>query len=88
MVTFVCDACGASVKKSKVDAHWRTQCRACSSVTCMDCGEAFPGDAYRSHTRCLANPARRPPRAACICRVLGMHTEEVGGGCARSTPCI
>lgn len=52
MVSFVCDACQATLKKQKVDQH----CYRCNaeSVSCIDCGVAFYGDDYRNHTSCIS----------------------------------
>lgn len=54
MVVFTCDGCGSSLKKSQVEKHYNSQCRKCSSLTCMDCQKTFPGDSYQSHTSCIS----------------------------------
>jgi len=53
MVSFICDACGNTVKKTQVEKHYTTVCRNCSVLSCLDCGVDFPGDAYISHTSCV-----------------------------------
>jgi len=53
MVSFICDACGNSVKKSQVEKHYQNQCRNCSVLSCIDCGVDFPGDSYINHTSCI-----------------------------------
>merc|ERR1712014_143230 len=53
MVSFICDACGNTVKKTQVEKHYTTQCRQCSVLSCLDCGVDFPGDAYLNHTSCI-----------------------------------
>ena len=53
MVSFICDACGNTVKKNQVEKHYQTACRNCSVLSCIDCGVDFPGDAYASHTSCI-----------------------------------
>ena len=53
MVSFICDACGNTVKKNQVEKHYQTVCRNCSVLSCIDCGVDFPGDAYASHTSCI-----------------------------------
>lgn len=53
MVSFICDACGNTVKKTQVEKHYTTQCRNCSVLSCLDCGVDFPGDAYLKHTSCI-----------------------------------
>ncbi|XP_066927223.1 cell growth-regulating nucleolar protein-like isoform X3 [Clytia hemisphaerica] len=54
MVSFICDACGNTVKKNQVEKHYQTACRNCSVLSCIDCGVDFPGDAYVSHTSCIS----------------------------------
>jgi len=53
MVSFICDACGNTVKKTQVEKHYTTVCRGCSVLSCLDCGVDFPGDAYLAHTSCV-----------------------------------
>merc|ERR1719329_1090391 len=57
MVFFCCDGCGATLKKSQVDAH-AYKCRQCESVSCVDCNVSFWGDDYRNHTSCLTEAER------------------------------
>lgn len=54
MVNFICDACGQTIKKQKVEKHYQTECRRCSVLSCLDCGKDFPGDSYASHTSCIS----------------------------------
>ena len=54
MVSFICDACGSTVKKNQVEKHYQTQCRNCSVLSCIDCGVDFPGDSYKTHTSCIS----------------------------------
>jgi cell growth-regulating nucleolar protein len=54
MVNFICDACGQTIKKQKVEKHYQTECRNCSVLSCIDCGKDFPGDSYVSHTSCIS----------------------------------
>lgn len=54
MVSFICDACGNTVKKNQVEKHYQTVCRNCSVLSCIDCGVDFPGDAYITHTSCIS----------------------------------
>jgi len=53
MVSFICDACGNSVRKNQVEKHYQNQCRNCSVLSCIDCGVDFPGDSYINHTSCI-----------------------------------
>merc|ERR1712126_126756 len=53
MVSFICDACGNTVKKTQVEKHYTTVCRNCSVLSCLDCGVDFPGDSYLKHTSCV-----------------------------------
>lgn len=57
MVFFSCDGCAETLKKSKVDAH-AARCRACVSVSCVDCSVSFWGDDYRAHTSCISEAER------------------------------
>jgi len=57
MVFFSCDGCAEMLKKNQVDAHAR-RCRACESVSCVDCGVSFWGDDYRAHTSCISEAER------------------------------
>jgi len=53
MVFFICEACGETLKKNKVDAHsWG--CRNCWAFACMDCGVRFEGEAYKEHMSCMS----------------------------------
>jgi len=53
MVSFICDACGNTVKKTRVEKHYSVECRNCSVLSCLDCGIDFPGDSYLKHTSCV-----------------------------------
>ena len=53
MVFFICEACGETLKKNKVDAHSWT-CRGCWVLACMDCGKRFEGEAYKEHVSCMS----------------------------------
>ena len=53
MVSFICDACGNTVKKNQVLKHYQAQCRNCTVLSCIDCGVDFPGDTYVQHTSCI-----------------------------------
>ncbi|XP_063715549.1 cell growth-regulating nucleolar protein-like isoform X2 [Symsagittifera roscoffensis] len=54
MVMFVCNMCGESLKKNKVEEHYRFKCRNCETVSCMDCGKDFWGDDYVQHNKCIS----------------------------------
>ena len=54
MVSFTCNVCGQTVKKSKVEKHYQTECRDCTVLSCLDCGKDFYGDDYASHTSCIS----------------------------------
>merc|ERR1712121_188540 len=54
MVSFICDACGNSVRKKQVEKHYLNSCRNCSVLSCIDCGVDFPGDSYATHTSCIS----------------------------------
>jgi cell growth-regulating nucleolar protein len=48
MVTFVCEVCNETLKKSAVINH---SCRA--GVTCVDCSKTFDRSSYSLHTSCV-----------------------------------
>ena len=48
MVTFVCEDCNETLKKSAVVSH---SCRA--GVTCVDCSKTFDRSSYGLHTSCV-----------------------------------
>ena len=54
MVVFICNACGNSVKKSRVEKHYQTECPGCSVLSCIDCGKDFTGEEYQAHTSCIS----------------------------------
>nr|XP_027204052.1 cell growth-regulating nucleolar protein-like [Dermatophagoides pteronyssinus] len=52
MVFFTCNQCGDSLKKNKVDQHFRS----CSTktVACMDCFKDFSLNNYNFHNECIS----------------------------------
>ena len=48
MVVFICNACGQSIKKSKVEKHFQLECANCNVFSCIDCGKEFVGEEYAS----------------------------------------
>ncbi|EDO48698.1 predicted protein [Nematostella vectensis] len=53
MVSFICNACGQSIRKNQVEKHYQTVCRNCEVLSCIDCGKDFHGDGYAGHTSCI-----------------------------------
>jgi len=53
MVFFTCNTCNESLKKNQVEKHL-FKCRRCESLSCVDCGKDFWGDAYAEHTKCIS----------------------------------
>lgn len=53
MVFFVCDGCGASVKKNQVEKHSWT-CKKSTCYSCLDCHTQFWGDQYKTHIKCIS----------------------------------
>lgn len=51
MVWFQCEDCGDTIKKPKLDSHFR-QCRA-SRFTCIDCLLVFDRQSVKYHTSCV-----------------------------------
>lgn len=56
MVNFICDGCGASLRKNKIAEHF-ARCRMVS-VTCFDCHVSFPDDEYKAHVECKSEAER------------------------------
>jgi cell growth-regulating nucleolar protein len=54
MVSFVCNACGQTVRKNQVEKHYQTVCRQCQVLSCIDCGKDFQGEDYAKHTSCIS----------------------------------
>lgn len=57
MVYYVCNGCGDSLKRNKVDQH-AMQCYGCDYVTCIDCNKDFWGNDYKAHTSCVSEAER------------------------------
>lgn len=53
MVSFICNACGQTVRKTQVEKHYQNDCRSCDVLSCIDCGKDFHGDEYVGHTSCI-----------------------------------
>ena len=53
MVSFICNACGQTVRKAQVEKHYQNDCNNCDVLSCIDCGKDFHGDEYSSHTSCI-----------------------------------
>ena len=52
MTVFICEACGATLKKKQVDKH----CNGCKNAwifTCVECMQSFEGYDYEKHTECM-----------------------------------
>ncbi|XP_050395384.1 cell growth-regulating nucleolar protein [Patella vulgata] len=54
MVYFNCNTCGETLKRNKVEIHYRTKCRSCEVVSCVDCSKEFWGDDYKKHMTCVS----------------------------------
>ncbi|ESO93049.1 hypothetical protein LOTGIDRAFT_206535 [Lottia gigantea] len=54
MVFFNCNACGETLKRNKVEIHYRTKCRSCEVLSCVDCSKEFWGDDYKQHMTCIS----------------------------------
>lgn len=53
MVSFICNACGQTVRKAQVEKHYQNDCHGCDVLSCIDCGKDFHGDEYTAHTSCI-----------------------------------
>lgn len=52
MPSFVCDTCQETLKKARLDDHFRRCPRA--SFSCIDCYKSFGNDGeYKAHTSCI-----------------------------------
>merc|ERR1712071_631226 len=54
MVFFICNGCGASLKKNNVEKHQTHQCRKSGHLSCMDCSKDFFGEDYKGHVKCIS----------------------------------
>ena len=82
MVFFTCNACGETMKKDKVETHWRSKCPDCYVLSCIDCGKDFAGDGYKAHTRCVRHAAP-PPQPRLTAPQLHLRGGKVSGGAVR-----
>ena len=53
MAVFICEYCGATLKKQQIDRHCETKCPNAWSFTCVECGKTFDGFAYKEHNQCM-----------------------------------
>ncbi|XP_063221223.1 cell growth-regulating nucleolar protein isoform X2 [Bacillus rossius redtenbacheri] len=60
MVVFICNNCGESLKKNKVELHG--QCSRPLSVSCMDCNKDFNLETYVAHTQCITEQEKYAPK--------------------------
>jgi len=77
MVVFICDGCQESLNRGKVRAHM-ARCRSCFSLSCVDCGARFDGNAYEKHITCMsesqkyagAKDSKQDEWARCVMKAL------------------
>ena len=50
---FICECCGATLKKQQIDRHCETKCRNAWSFTCVECGKTLDGFDYKEHNVCM-----------------------------------
>ena len=53
MAVFICECCGATLKKQQIDRHCETKCRNAWSFTCVECTTTFDGFGYKDHNECM-----------------------------------
>ena len=53
MGCFICEACGATLKKQQIDKHCETRCRNAWNFTCVECLVTLPGFEYKTHDLCM-----------------------------------
>lgn len=63
MVSFICDGCQDVKTKPKALAHFAA-CRACATMSCIDCGVTFSARTIRAHTSCVTEAAKYGPRTS------------------------
>lgn len=51
MVSFVCDSCQETLKKSKIEKHLGRKCLN-ASFSCIDCNRSFDNHSYKEHNEC------------------------------------
>lgn len=51
MVSFVCDSCQETLKKSKIEKHLGNKCSN-ASFSCVDCNRSFNSRSYKEHNEC------------------------------------
>ena len=52
MAVFICECCGATLKKQQIERHC-FKCRNAWAFTCVECGLTFEGNAYKEHNQCM-----------------------------------
>ena len=53
MAVFICECCGATLKKQQIDRHCETKCRSAWAFTCVECSTTFEGFGYKEHNQCM-----------------------------------
>ena len=52
MAVFICETCGATLKKQQIERHC-FKCRNAWAFTCVECSNTYEGDAYKNHNQCM-----------------------------------
>ena len=58
MAVFICETCGATLKKQQVDKHCETKCRNAWHFTCVECMMTFEGFDYKDHNMCMTETTK------------------------------
>ena len=53
MAVFICETCGATLKKTQIDRHCQGKCRGAWAFTCIECSKTFEGMEYKEHNQCM-----------------------------------
>ena len=53
MAVFICECCGATLKKTQIEKHCQTKCRNAWAFTCIECMMTFEGYDYKQHNECM-----------------------------------
>ena len=53
MAVFICECCGATLKKQQVDKHCVGKCANAWQFTCVECMTTLEGFDYQDHNECM-----------------------------------
>ena len=53
MTVFICECCGATLKKTQIDRHCEFKCKSAWAFTCIECHKTMSGFEYKEHNVCM-----------------------------------